>query len=250
MENALIRLIGWKAAILHGDPSVYDRWKWLRRCLSPGPLRTFDAGCGNGAFTMYASKIGNKAVGMSFDEGKNQKARFRARILGIDNIQFIRGDLRKLDKMGGELGKFDQIICFETLEHILDDKKLIADLSGLLKPRGRLFLTVPYKHNKGLVGLGLSKDEDGGHIRRGYTHSEIKDIFNKCGLGIQAQEYISGFVSQQLTNLMFLLNKIIGKVASWIVIFPLRALQLLDLPLTRLIAYPYLCIGVVGIKRR
>lgn len=248
MRNALIRLIGWKATILHADPLMYDRWKWLKRHLQPGPLRIFDAGCGNGAFTMYAAKIGNRSVGMSFDKKRNRISRFRADILGIDNIEFIDGDLKKLDKISEQLGKFDQIICFETIEHIMDDKKFIEDLSNLLKPSGRLLLTAPYKYCKGLFGLKVSKCEDGGHVRKGYTHSQIREIFNRYGLDVQLQDYISGFISQQLTSLMYLLDKIIGKIASWVIIFPLRGFQILDIPFTRIINYPYFSIGVIGIK--
>lgn len=249
MKNLLLRLIGWKALLLHGDPCTYDRWNWLKHYLLPGPLRTLDAGCGNGAFTIYASKIGNESTGISFKREEGKHAVLRARILGIKNIQFIHNDLRKINEIADKLGKFDQIICLETIEHIQNDRKLIADLSGLLKPLGRLLLTTPYKHNKGLRGLKLSENEDGGHVRWGYTHAEIKKIFNEYQLDIQEEGYISGFISQQITNIMFLLYDIIGKNASWLVTFPLRVFQILDLRITRFIKYPYFCIGVVAVKR-
>ena len=248
MNNMLVRLIGWKASVLHGDPCVFDRWKWLKRHLLPGPLRTLDAGCGSGAFTMYSSKIGNESVGISLDERTNEKARVRASILRIPNVQFILADLRDLDKFTDRLGKFDQIICFETIEHIQNDKKLIADLSNLLKPGGRLLLTTPFKYYKRLLGDKLSEYEDGGHVRWGYTHEEMRELLNECGLDVVAEEYISGFVSQQITNLMRVLSKVNARIA-WAVTFPLRIFQILDSPLTKLIGYSYLCIGVVGGKR-
>ena len=96
MNNLLVRLIGWKATVLHGDPSTYDRWKWLKTHLSPGPFRTLEAGCGSGAFTMYAAKIGNEATGISNDRRSNEVARVRANMLGISNINFIEIDLRNL----------------------------------------------------------------------------------------------------------------------------------------------------------
>ena len=36
-DHWLIRLFGWKATIFHGDPSVADRWEWLRDHLEKGP---------------------------------------------------------------------------------------------------------------------------------------------------------------------------------------------------------------------
>ncbi len=81
MNNLLVRILGWKATVLHGDPSSFDRWIWLKRHLSRGPLRTLDAGCGSGAYTMYAAKIGNKAFGISSSERANHVTQERAKIL-------------------------------------------------------------------------------------------------------------------------------------------------------------------------
>ena len=123
MNNSLIRLIGWPATVLHGDPAVFDRWMWLKRHLQPGELRTLDAGSGSGAFTMYAARLGNEAVGISFDKRNNRVARERAELLGLPNVRFIDADLRELANQASELGEFDQIICLETIEHIKDDEE-------------------------------------------------------------------------------------------------------------------------------
>lgn len=248
MENLVVRLVGWKATVLYGDPTVFDRWEWLQRHLLPGPLRTFDAGCGGGSFSIYASKIGNQSIGLSFDEHSNNKARVRAQILGIDSIEFIQADLRELDLLSNRLGVFDQIICFETIEHILDDKKLISDLSNLRKPGGRLLLTTPFKHYKHLIGDKISEVEDGGHVRWGYTHEELKDLFNECGLEVCAQDYISGYISQQLTNLMRIISNV-NMILGWAIVFPVRVFQVFDRPVTKLLHYPFHCVGVVGVKR-
>jgi SAM-dependent methyltransferase len=68
MKNILIKLFGWRAAILHGDPCAFARWIWLRKNLTPGHFRTLDAGCGSGAFTFYAAKIGRRKKGAIFLE--------------------------------------------------------------------------------------------------------------------------------------------------------------------------------------
>ena len=115
MENLVLRLVGWKGILFYGDPCVFDRWKWLQRHLLSRQLRTFDAGCGGGAFTIYASKIGNQSIGLTFDEKDINKARVRAQILGVDNIDFIEADLRDLHLLSHRLGLFDQIICFEVI---------------------------------------------------------------------------------------------------------------------------------------
>ncbi len=207
MFNILINLIGWKAIILHGDPLHFDRWKWLKHRLMPGPLRTLDAGCGAGAYTMYAATIGSTSIGISSDKQNNQNAEYRAGILRIPNTKFITADLGNLGNLRSEIGMFDQILCLDTIEHIQNDEKLIDNLSSVLKPGGRILLTTPYKNYRHLINDRLSECEDGGHIRWGYTYEEIKKLFNKYGLDVESEEYISGFISQQLTNLARLLGK-------------------------------------------
>jgi SAM-dependent methyltransferase len=90
MSDALIHLLGVRGAFLHGDPFVWDRWKWVRAVLRGGSLRTLDAGCGTGAFSFYADRIGNDCVGLSFDEENNRRARRRAGRLGCGKVRFCR----------------------------------------------------------------------------------------------------------------------------------------------------------------
>jgi 2-polyprenyl-3-methyl-5-hydroxy-6-metoxy-1,4-benzoquinol methylase len=247
MNNTLVKMLGWKALVLHGDTFVVDRWYWLRRHLLPGRLKTFDAGCGNGWATMYAAKLGNEAIGMNFDEPPNRGAEKRARLLGITGVSFRVGDLRELDKFGKSLGEFDQIICTECIEHILNDQKLVNDLASMLKPGGKLMLTAPYKHHKSLVDETMSGKEDGGHVRWGYTHEELRRIFNGAGLEVVSEEYISGFVAQQLTNLARRFGRDRERM-GWAFVFPLRVLKILDKPITKLLRFPHLSVGLVGIK--
>jgi SAM-dependent methyltransferase len=248
MSDALVRLFGWKASFFHGDPSVYDRWRWLARHLTQGPVRTFDAGCGNGAFSIFAAKMGNNVLGLSFNAENDAKARRRAALVGAFNASFRPGDLRELDRFGDELGTFDQIICLETIEHILDDAKLVRDLSRRLKPGGRILLTTPYKHYHPLLGDFVSPVEDGNHVRWGYTHEEIAKLFADEGIETVERDYISGWVTQKLMNLMRRLDRVDHRL-SLLLTFPLRILAVLDRPLTGLLSYPALSIGVVGVKR-
>lgn len=247
MKNALLKLTGWKLLALHGDPSTFDRLQWLKKHLQKGPFKTLDAGCGNGVFTFYASSIRNQATGICWDRNSLQLMQSRALQLGTKNAKFLQGDLRTLDEWNAELGKFDQIICFETIEHIQNDKKLILDLANLLKPQGTLLLTTPYKNYRRLLGDHISPEEDGGHVRWGYTHEEIRNLFHQCGLRVLTESYISGVISQQLINLMRALSKI-HPAAGWMATLPLRIFLIFDTALTNLIQYPRLSLGVVAVK--
>ena len=247
MNNSLVRLFGWHALIFQQvDPCVSDRWRWLRRHLARPAQRTLDAGCGAGEFTLYSARLGNSSVGVSFDERLNHLARERARLLRLANVKFVTADLRELDRVSAQWESFDQIICLETIEHILDDRKLLCDLARLLKANGRLLLTTPFKNSRPLLGDHLSNTEDGGHVRWGYTHTEMEILFAECGLQVIGAEYLSGLVSQQLTNVTRRVSKIHPRL-GWAIVLPFRIFQLMDAPLTRWLGYPFLSIGVIGI---
>lgn len=249
MSNLLLNCIGWKAALLHDDPCAYDRWVWLSKHLEKGSLKTLDAGCGTGAFSCYAATCHNNVVGLSFDEASNNYATAMAQKLQLSNAKFLTIDLRNLADHSELFDQFDQVICFETIEHILDDQSLVLNLSRLLKPGGKLFLTTPYKHYKHLIGDKLSEVEDGGHVRWGYTHQEMETIFNKANLNVVYKDYVSGVFSQQITNLLRLLGNV-NKRFAWTVTLPLRLLRPLDKFVTRLIKYPSLSIAVIGEKQK
>jgi SAM-dependent methyltransferase len=246
MDNALIRLLGWKATVLHGDPSQFDRWRWLEKHLHSG-LRTLDIGCGSGCFSLFSARVGNDTTGIDFSETNVSKAQKRAEILNSENVRFLQADLRTVDKHFSRLGQYDQVLCFETLEHIKDDRKAIRDLATLTREGGRLLLTTPYKHYRPLLGDHISDVENGDHVRWGYTHEELRQLVEEVGFVVEIEEYVSGFVSQQLTNAMRILGRANSKFA-WGALLPLRLLQAVDGPVTQMIRYPYLSVGIVAKK--
>ncbi|MEK7464427.1 MAG: methyltransferase domain-containing protein [Patescibacteria group bacterium] len=263
MNNFLVRVFGYYATIVFGDSAVTDRWFWLRRNLRSGNLRTLDAGCGSGSFALYAARRGNIVVGISFDEQNNRKATERAKILKLNNIKFITEDLGRLGEMANDLGLFDQIICFETIEHILKDRKLVGDFSNLLKPGGRLLLTAPYLHyDTHLLGDdkfelstydasgNLLKGEPGGHVRLGYNHEQLEEILSESNLEVIKKDYITGFISQCVVRAIRVVSGIISPKVAWAITFPMRILPIFDGPITSLLRRPYLSVGIVAKKKQ
>jgi SAM-dependent methyltransferase len=248
LRDVLVYLLGWPALVLQQDVPAWHRWRWLRRELKPGALRTLDAGSGSGAFAIYAAERGNVVLGLSVDEAANQRAARRAALLGVRRVGFRRGDLRQLDQIAPELGGFDQIICLEVIEHVLADQKLLSDLAGLLRPGGRLLVSTPWSGHRALVGESLSEVEDGGHVRWGYTHERLASLLEGAGLEVVAQTFLTGVVGQQITNASRRIERVLGPQVAWATTLPLRLALPLDGILTRLLRYPWLAIGAVGAK--
>ena len=250
MLDRLLRVFGWRFLLITGDPCVLDRWLWLRRHLRAGALRTFDAGCGNGAFSIYAATIGNEVVAASFQSNEQQSAERRAEILGVKGIDFRVIDLREIDSHRESLGKFDQIICLETIEHVRDDEGLVRKLASMLEPGGRILLSTPFDRHRPLYTEDPSPDgtEDGSHVRFGYSQQRLRDIASAAGLVVESEAFVSGVVSQQLTNLMRRLSARLGLLPAWVLMLPLRALVVLDRPLSSLLRYPYLSAALCAVN--
>jgi cyclopropane fatty-acyl-phospholipid synthase-like methyltransferase len=231
---------------------VLDRWLWLRRHLRKGGARTFDAGCGNGAFSIYAAREGNEVVAASFSTREQQDARRRATLVGASEIDFRTLDLRELEDHRESLGSFDQIICLETIEHVNGDEALVSSLATMLKPGGQLLLTTPYDAHQPLYSEERypSPVEDGFHVRYGYSTQRLKQIAENAGLDVRDEGFVSGVVSQKLTDLMRRLTERVGLVASWAILLPLRGLVVFDAPLTRMLGYPHLCVALCAVKPR
>jgi SAM-dependent methyltransferase len=250
MPDAMLRAFGWSPLLIHGDPCVLDRWLWLRRHLRRGRARTFDAGCGNGAFSIFAARAGNRVLAGSFSAREQEDARRRAAALGVGGIDFRLIDLRELDRHRESLGTFDQIICFETIEHIVDDERLVGSLSAMLAPGGQLLLTAPFDGHKPLYSEQRypSGVEDGSHVRYGYSPQRLRELAHSAGLEVVSEGYVSGVVSQKLTDLMRRLTARIGLAPAWLILLPLRPLVVLDAPLSRILGYPYLSVALSGTK--
>jgi len=184
--------------------------------------------------------MGYDALGLSWDERNQRVAQERAAIVKAGG-RFDVCDVRHLECRPDLLHKFEVVICLETIEHILDDQKLINNMAACLRPRGTLLLTTPYK---GFHAIGPQPDdgplsiiEDGGHVRRGYLDSDLRTLCARGGLEVDEISYCSGFMSQRVTYLLRIGSKV-NRLLAWVAILPLRALPILDPALGRILKWP------------
>jgi len=94
-----------------------------------------DAGCGTGFITR---QLDGCVIGLDINTWNLQQARKHA-----SSVNFVLGDIENLPVKNNKL---DLVVCTETLEHLEQPEKAIAELHRVLKSGGRLIGSVPHHH--------------------------------------------------------------------------------------------------------
>jgi len=241
--------------MVHGDTLMWDRWKWLGKRLphTNNQERLIDVGCGTGAFSIGAARRGYQVLGLSWDERNQTVAQVRAGLCHAPNAKFEILDVRQLHTRDDLWNQYDVAICLETVEHILNDRKLLLDIAKCLKPGGRLLLTTPNYYYRAITPEDdgpFETVEAGWHVRRGYTPAMLAEVVAQAGLTCQEITFCSGFFSQKVTWLFRKLSRR-HSLLGWLLTLPLRILPpLLDGLATPLLAWPQSSICVEAHKPR
>jgi SAM-dependent methyltransferase len=144
-----------------------------------------DAGSGNGYFSWLAYRSGARVVAMNFDEAQVAKAReFLIENRGADpaRLRFEQGNLYDLER---EQRTFDEIICFEVLEHLRRDRDVAKQFYRVLRPGGVLHLCCPNRLHPRHQAEVLDVAEAGGHVRSGYTAEDYRELLEPLGFEIE-----------------------------------------------------------------
>jgi SAM-dependent methyltransferase len=130
----------WSQGLFPEDEPYPVRWEFSR-CLDDlghEPLRILEIGCGAGEFLSAAMACGHTAIGLDF----NPEAVRRASEHGLTVICGGVDRLRQLLE-GGDDVRFDAVVAFHVIEHLAEPERLLAELTPLIRPGGRLIISCP-----------------------------------------------------------------------------------------------------------
>jgi SAM-dependent methyltransferase len=162
-------------------PPDPEPWAWeRRRALLLGEARpgdrVLDLGCGAGRFVAALQQVGAQPVGVEVAEAALERARRNA----------PGGDLRLLEPDGSlplEHASMDLVWCSEVLEHVADTGHVLLEVRRVLRPGGRLLVTVPYHGRVKSAAIALLRfdahfDPLGEHLRF-YTRSSLRSTLER-----------------------------------------------------------------------
>lgn len=187
-----------KYASTHGCRRVIlEKWFALVK-----PKEMFlDVGCELGYFVRKLTEKGLDATGVDISPTKIRKAKLIAKKLRLDCHFFVM-DAENLEF---ERDSFDWVLCSETLEHILNDRKAILELIRVAKRY--IIITVPLKS---LFWRFLNNFSDiygfdspgAGHFRE-YTTQSLKELLprNVEVKAIKKGGYFVSFLDRFLPDL-------------------------------------------------
>jgi SAM-dependent methyltransferase len=158
----------------------------LSRFWQTGPRDVLDAGSGNGYFSWLAYQTGARVVAINCEEGQVQKASDFLIVHKRADPGRLRFEQRNLYDLNRETRMFDEVICFEVLEHLLHDQDVVTEFYRILRPGGVLHLCCPHRlHPRHRVEV-LDTQESGGHVRAGYTEEDYRNVLEPIGFQIES----------------------------------------------------------------
>ena len=156
--------------------------------------RVLDIGCGAGRHSFEGLRRGASVVAADLDDvALKDVAQMSVAMIAegqagsAGRLAAARSDARDLPFANDS---FDAVIASEVMEHIAEDEVTLREIARVLKPAGRVAITVP-RRGPELVCWALSDDYHataGGHVRI-YRREELEARMERAGLRVEGHHY-------------------------------------------------------------
>ena len=151
----------------------------LRRAQVHPPARVLDAGCGWGLTLDHLEKHAYSTVGLDISRQALQR-------IDRSDRDLIEADLTQA--LPADVEPFDAVLALDVIEHIDDDRAVVARLGRLVKPGGVVIVSVP-----ALPALFSEFDVVQGHRRR-YLPETLALAFEETALVVDTIDWWGGWM--------------------------------------------------------
>ena len=139
--------------------------------------RIADIGCGPGVFIQYACR--NAKFVFAADVDRAALGRTLARHSRERNLAPL---VMRVNEIPFRDSSLDTVLFLEVLEHLEDDAGALRNIARILRPGGKLVLSVP-------VPPGEIDADEFGHKREGYSLPEILKLLENAGFKVHRTAY-------------------------------------------------------------
>jgi ubiquinone/menaquinone biosynthesis C-methylase UbiE len=168
----------WAVAPRDPEPWAWERRRALLLAEARSGERVLDLGCGAGRFVAALRDHGAEPVGVEIAAAALERARRNA----------PGADLRLVEADGSlplDHRSIDLVWCSEVLEHVGDTAHLLLEVRRVLRPGGRLLVTVPFHGRVKGALIALARfdahfDPLGQHLRF-YTRTSLTRTLRESG---------------------------------------------------------------------
>jgi ubiquinone/menaquinone biosynthesis C-methylase UbiE len=196
----------YEAAADHFDDAPLAFWQRYgertvdRVALQPGE-QVLDACCGTGASALPAAAVvgpSGSVLGIDLSEPLLERGRAKAAAAGLDNVEFRTGDM---ENTGLASGAFDAVVCVFGIFFVADMTAAIAELWRLVRPGGRLAVTVwgPRIFEPATTAFWTAVERERPDLVGGFhpwtrltQPDELRAVFSNAGVGTVAVEAEAG----------------------------------------------------------
>ena len=148
----------------------------MRRLALPPGVEILDAGCGSGRNMVDLARYG-RVTGLEIADASVQWACKR----GIGEI--VQGSITEAPFADD---RFDFAVCLDVLEHIEEEGDALRELRRVVRPGGRLLVTVPAYQSL------WSEHDEINHHRRRYTRRSLSTVAAQAGWETVWTTYFNG----------------------------------------------------------
>jgi ubiquinone/menaquinone biosynthesis C-methylase UbiE len=129
--------------------------------------RVLDVACGSGFGLQMLTAVGARPVGVDYAADTLHQIRQR-----LPDATLLRADATRLPLQSASI---DQVVSFETIEHVPDARALVHEVRRVLKSGGRLVLSTPNR------AFGPPERHTGNpfHVRE-FTADELRELLDEC----------------------------------------------------------------------